>query len=108
MKVRSRADDDGPTVEDLEAFYDRLQGPLGEVLRTTGTVIERKMRERGVDFGALTDLEVVELFNASFAEAAARTLPQIDPVALEASLGAFSANAIMALATNANSTNTVN
>lgn len=99
---------DGPTVEDLEAFYDRLQGPLGDVLRATGVVIERKMRDRGVGFSTLSDLEIVEIFNASFAEAAAHAFPQIDPIVLEASLGAFSANAIMTLATNANSTDTVN
>lgn len=108
MKEGDRPDYADPCVEDLEASYARLQGPLGDVLRATGIVIERKIRDRGVDFGALTDLEVVGLFNASFAEAAARAFPQIDPAALEASLGALSANAIMALATNAGSTDTVN
>lgn len=108
MKVRSRADDDGPPVEDLEAFYDRLQGPLGQVLRTTGVIIDRKMRDRGIALDSLTDLEVVEIFSASFAEAAAQTFPHMDLTALEADLSAMSAHAAMTLASTATSSDTLN
>ncbi len=98
----------GATLEELEAFYDRLQGPLGQVLRTTGVIIDRKMRDRGIGLDSLTDIEVVEIYSASFAEAAAQTFPHMDLTTLEADLSAMSAHAAMTLASTARSTDAPN
>lgn len=59
-----------PTVEELEEFYDQLQGPLGTALRATGVILERKMRTAGVTWADLSDREVADLFMAAFDDAA--------------------------------------
>lgn len=46
------------TDDELEAFHQRLQGPLGEALRQTGIIIERRLRERGASWDDLTDEQV--------------------------------------------------
>lgn len=62
------------TEEELEAFYQRLQGPLGEALRQTG-VLDRRMRDRGLSWDDLTDDQVADAFVSAFTEAALEAYP---------------------------------
>ena len=62
------------TEEELEAFYQRLQGPLGEALRQTG-VLERRMRDRGLSWDDLTDDQVADAFVSAFTDAALEAYP---------------------------------
>ena len=63
------------TEEELEAFYQRLQGPLGEALRQTGVILERRMRDRGLSWDDLTDDQVADAFVSAFTEAALEAYP---------------------------------
>ena len=53
---------DERTVEDWEAFAEELKGPRRTALRTTGIILEPRMRERELTWAELDDNQVVELF----------------------------------------------
>jgi hypothetical protein len=66
------------TEDELEAFHQRLQGPLGEALRKTGVILERRMRDRGTSWDDLTDHQVADAFVSAFMEAAPEAYPDVD------------------------------
>lgn len=99
---------DERTLEDLEAFAEELKGPLGNALRTTGVILERRMRERGLEWGDLNDHQVVDLFMSAFMKAAPLACTQADRAGLEETLAAMSKELAMALAANAQGSWTLN
>ncbi len=97
-----------PTVEELEAFSDQLEGPLGVALREAGAIIERRMRERGQTWADLDDSQVVDLFLTAFMEAAPRAYPHQNPADLERAVAAMAQGIRMEIAATAASSPSVN
>lgn len=97
-----------PTVEDLEAFSEQLNGPLGAALRAAGEIIEQRMRERGQAWADLDDSQVVELFLSAFMEAAPRAYPHNNPAALEHALTAMAEGIRMEMAATADGSQSLN
>ena len=97
-----------PTVEDLEAFSEQLNGPLGVALRAAGVIIERRMRERRQAWTDLDDSQVVELFLSAFMEAAPRAYPHNNPADLERAVAAMAQVIRMEIAATADSSQSMN
>ena len=97
-----------PTVEDLEAFSDQLEGPLGVALRETGAIIQKRMRERGQAWADLDDRQVVEVFLTAFMEAAPRAYPHKNPADVERAVAAMVQGVWMEIAATAVSSPSVN
>ncbi|WP_313573520.1 hypothetical protein [Brevundimonas sp.] len=96
------------TLEDLEDFAERLQGPLGTALRSTGVILERRMRERGLKWADLDDNQVADLFLAAFLEAAPDAYPQLDRTVVEEAVRTMAANVKMELTANVTGSATPN
>lgn len=96
------------TVEDLEDFADQLEGPLGAALRSTGIVLERRMREEGLTWPDLDDNQVADLFLTAFLEAAPSAYPQLEREIVEEAVQSLAANVRMELAANSSGTGTRN
>jgi len=99
---------DERTLEDLEAFAEELKGPLGTALRTTGVILERRMRERGLTWADLDDNQVVELFLSAFMEAAPRAYPHRNPADLEQAVAAMAEGIRMEMAATADGSPSIN
>ena len=99
---------DERTLEDLEAFAEELKGPLGTALRTTGIILERRMRERELTWADLDDNQVVELFLSAFMEAAPRAYPHKNPAELERAVAAMAEGIRMEMAATADSSQSMN
>lgn len=99
---------DERTLEDLEAFAEELKGPLGTALRTTGIILERRIRERELTWAALDDNQVVELFLSAFMEAAPRAYPHKNPADLEQAVAAMAEGIRMEMAATADSSPSIN
>lgn len=97
-----------PTVEDLEAFSEQLNGPLGAALRAAGEIIEQRMRERGQAWADLDDSQVVELFLSAFMEAAPRAYPHNNPADLEQALTLMAEGIRMEMAATADGSQSLN
>lgn len=97
-----------PTVEDLEAFSDQLEGPLGVALRAAGAIIERRMRERRQAWTDLDDSQVVELFLSAFMEAAPRAYPHKNPADLEQAVALMAERIRMEMAATASGSHSLN
>jgi len=57
------------SVEDLEEFWERLQGPLGNALRMAGAIIKQRLDARGLELSDLSDDEMIDLLYSAFREA---------------------------------------
>lgn len=90
-----------PTVEELEDFWERLQGPMGDLLRAAGVIIARRMAQRGVEWSDLSDVEVIDLLHAALLQAGSERYPGIDLSAVEAELSTAFADAKLQIAGNA-------
>lgn len=99
---------DERTLEDLEAFAEELKGPLGTALRTTGVILEQRMRERELTWADLDDKQVVELFLSAFMEAAPRAYPHKNPADLERAVGAMTEGIRMEMAATADGSQSLN
>ncbi|MNS13803.1 hypothetical protein D3C72_454040 [compost metagenome] len=97
-----------PTVEDLEAFSEQLNGPLGVALRAAGVIIERRMRERGQAWADLNDSQVVDLFVAAFMEAAPTAYSSSERSVVEAAVEAMARSIYMELAATADGSRALN
>lgn len=97
-----------PTVEDLEAFSDQLEGPLGVALRAAGVIIERRMRERGQAWADLDDSQVVDLFLTAFLEAAPSAYSHSERAVVEAAVEAMARSIYMELAATADGSRALN
>ncbi|MEN5145580.1 MULTISPECIES: hypothetical protein [Brevundimonas] len=95
MKRRPR------TVEDIEDFAERLDGPLGAALHSTGIALERRLREEGLAWADLDDDQVAHLFLTAFLEAAPAAYPHLEREYVEQAVQAMAANVRMELAANA-------
>ena len=89
------------TVEDLEAFSEKLRGPLGVLLRKAGVVMARRMEQRGVEWTDLSDQEVMDLFHAAFLQVAPSVFTHKDPAEVEVATNAMFAAMSIELAANA-------
>ncbi|WP_425985598.1 hypothetical protein [Brevundimonas sp. TWP1-2-1b1] len=89
------------TEDELEAFHQRLQGPLGEALRKTGVILERRMRDRGTSWDDLTDDQVADAFVSAFMEAAPEAYPDVDRWTINKALAVMADTLAMELAANA-------
>ncbi|AQR60825.1 hypothetical protein BZG35_03520 [Brevundimonas sp. LM2] len=65
------------TVEDLEAFWDLLQGRMGMLLRLAGAVMAQRMEERKVEWSDLSDDQVMDLFHSAFMQVAPSAYPEL-------------------------------
>jgi len=99
---------DERTLEDLEAFAEELKGPLGTALRTTGVILERRMRERELTWADLDDKQVVELFLSAFMEAAPRAYPHKNPADLERAVAAMTEGIRIEMAATADGSQSLN
>lgn len=97
-----------PTVEDLEAFAEQLNGPLGAALRAAGVIIERRMRERGQAWADLDDRQLVDLFLAAFMEAAPTAYSPSERAVVEAAVEAMARSIYMELAATADGSKSLN
>lgn len=97
-----------PTVEDLEAFAEQLNGPIGAALRSAGAIIERRMRERGLAWADLDDHQVADLFMSAFMEAAPEAYPHADRTALEKAIAGMAVDIAMQLSANVEESPSVN
>ena len=97
-----------PTVEDLEEFWEKLQGPMGVLLKKAGVIMARRLDERRRTWFDLDDMEVLDLFHAAFLEAAPEAYPHRDAASLEEATNMMFAVAAMEMAATADGTDTVN
>lgn len=97
-----------PAFEDLEAFADQLQGPLGAALRTTGAIIALRMRERNLQWDDLDDVEVLNFFVSAFQEAALEAYPNIDSALIDEAVSSMSASLMIELAATVDGVKSVN
>jgi len=97
-----------PTVEDLEAFSDQLEGPLGVALREAGAIIERRMRERDQAWADLDDSQIVDLFLTAFMEAAPNAYSHSERAVVEAAVEAMARSIYMELAATADGSRALN
>lgn len=100
--------DSARTLKDLEDFAERLNGPLGDALRATGVLLERRLRERSLVWADLDDNQVADLFLTAFLEAAPDAYPHVERAAVEEAVQAMAANVKMELAANAGGSTTPN
>lgn len=100
--------DSARTLEDLEDFAERLNGPLGDALRATGVLLERRLRERSLVWADLDDNQVADLFLTAFLEAAPDAYPHVERAVVEEAVQAMAANVKMELAANAGGSTTPN
>lgn len=99
------------TVEELEAFWDRLQGPLGAALRMAGEIMAQRLAARGQEVSDLSDDAMLELLYSAFREAAPSYYTDVDRVAVDDALdkmGEALSAARMDLAGNSVSTGAIN
>lgn len=97
-----------PTVEDLEHFWEMLQGPMGGLLREAGVIMARRLDERRLTWADLTDMQVMDLFHTAFLEAAPDAYPQRDAETVEQATNMMFATVAMELSANADSSNSIN
>lgn len=100
--------DSDPSVEDLEAHWALLNGPLRPVYEQAGHIIARKLRERGASLNDLSDLEMGAVLFTSLIEAASDLYPGIDVASLGEVMELTLADAAMALAANAEGSDGLN
>ena len=96
------------TVQELEDFWRRLQGPLGGALRAAGEIIANQMRERAITWAALDDSQIADLFLAAFAEAAMRAYPLMAPSEIEEAISIVAQDIKMQLAATADGSDAMN
>lgn len=99
---------DNITEEELEAFHQKLQGPLGEALRQTGVIMERRMRDLGASWDELTDDQVADAFVSAFMEAAPKAYPNADRSTINEALAVMADTITMEFAATASGGRTVN
>jgi len=97
-----------PTVEDLEDFYDKLQGPMGDMFHALYQVMGRRMAERGVRWEDLSSQAIVDQFHAALLEVAPATFPNADQAELHAAIETLFANIELMSAANSPSSDAVN
>lgn len=97
-----------PTVQDLEDFHEKLQGPLGEMLRAMGEVMNRRLRERGSTWQDLSDPEMIHLFHAAMLEAAPPFYPGVDPDTFTVNVDVMFRTMAMLMAANASGSDAQN
>ncbi len=68
---------------DLECWMQGLGLPLGDVMRATGPIMERRLSESGVSWSELDERQVIALFVSAFREAASTAFPQRDEEVLK-------------------------
>lgn len=98
------------TVEELEAFWERLQGPLGATLRMAGEIMAQRLTARGQEVSDLDDA-MLDLLWTAFREAAPTHYTKVDRATVEDALdkmGEALAVARLDLAGNAASTDAMN
>lgn len=97
-----------PTIEDLEDFWEMLQGSMGDLLREAGVIMARRLDERRQTWADLTDMQVMDLFHAAFLEVAPGAYPRRDAETVEQATNIMFAVAAMELSANADSADAVN
>lgn len=99
---------DERTLEELEAFAEELKGPLGGALRSTGVILERRLRERDLSWADLDDNQVVEMFLSAFMEAAPGAYPHKNSADLEQAIAAMAESIRMEMAATADGSQSLN
>ncbi|MGA0543692.1 hypothetical protein ACO2Q1_00290 [Brevundimonas sp. VNH65] len=97
-----------PTVDDLEDFWDMLQGPTGGLLLQVGAIVGRRLDERRQALADLTDTQMLDLLHPAFLEAAPKAYPQSDAETVANANNAMFALAAMSISANADSTDAIN
>lgn len=97
-----------PTVEDLEDFWEMLQGPVGGLLRQAGVVMARRLDERQQTLADLTDQQMMDVFQAAVLESASHAYSQTDAEAVREVTHMIFADAAMEMRANAGSTDAMN
>lgn len=89
------------TVEDLEHFWEKLQGPMGVLLREAGVVMAQRMSERKVEWSDLSDEQVMDLFHSAFLQVAPSVYPQLPAEEVEELVRVMFGDVAMQLRANA-------
>ena len=82
--------------------------PLGDVIRATGPIMERRLSESGVSWSELDERQVIALFVSAFREAASAAFPQRDEAVLNEALDKMLANTQMEMLATSHGNNTLN
>jgi len=93
---------------DFECWMQGLGLPLGDVMRATGPIMERRSSESGVSWTELDERQVIALFVSAFREAASAAFPQRDEEVLNEALDKMLANTQMEMLATSHGNNTLN
>lgn len=88
------------SLEDVEDFAALLAGPLGDTLRGSGVIIERRLRERRIVWADLDDQAVADLFIAALIQAVLDSHPAANRDVVEGSLATLASSIYMTFAAN--------
>ena len=88
-------------VEDLEDFLDAVSGPMRPVFQEAGSIILKKLRERGTKLKDLPNAELEPMIQAALHQAMASMEPGVDLEALTATVARHFAEARLDAAGNA-------
>lgn len=89
------------TSEDLHAFAERLEGPLGTALRSAHALIKDRMHRTGRDPSNFSKDEFLALFLEVFADAAPSAYAHLDRETVDRAVQRMAANVRMKSAANA-------
>lgn len=93
---------------DFERWMQALGVPMGEAMRATGPIMERRLSESGVSWTELDERQVIALFVSAFREAVPAIYPHRDTEVLNQALDQMLANIEMETAATADGSKTIN
>ena len=95
------------TADDLDAFWEALHGPTGDLLRATGIAMAQRLADRRQDVSDLSEAEIIALLHSCFLEVAPRQYAHLDQENLATSIDKMFGNISMEVAATANSSPTM-
>ena len=97
-----------PTVEDLEEFCDKLQGPMGDMFHALYRVMGRRMAERGLKWEDFSSQAMLDQFHSAMLEVAPSAFPDADPAEVKNALENVLASVKLETTVNSPSSNAIN
>lgn len=96
------------TLEEVREFATLMTGPLGDILRAAGVIVERRMRQRELAWSELDDPEVVDLLIAALMQTVLRSTHPVEREAMEATLAAMASCVYMKMGANLGGGSSIN
>lgn len=88
------------TLEEVRDFATLMTGPLGDILRAAGVIVERRMRQRKLAWSELEDQEVVDLSIAALMQTVLQSTHPAEREVMEATLAAMASCVYMRMEAN--------